>query len=51
MTFGDTYLSVSASFGETEVRPGDTSFETVYNRADKSLYCAKNKGRNRVRIG
>lgn len=51
MAFGDTQISVSASFGVTEVRPNDTDFETVYNRADKALYCAKNEGRNRVRIG
>eukprot|EP00913_Durusdinium_trenchii_P028279 g26507.t1 len=37
---------ITASFGVTEVEPGDTP-ETVLKRADKALYSAKHTGRNR----
>ena len=39
--------TVSASFGVTEVQPGDTS-ETMLRRADRALLLAKENGRNRV---
>jgi len=39
--------SVTASFGVTEVQPGDTA-ETMLRRADRALLTAKGKGRNRV---
>jgi diguanylate cyclase (GGDEF)-like protein len=38
---------VSASFGVTAVRPGDTLAEII-QRADEALYRAKTEGRNRV---
>lgn len=38
---------ITASFGVTEVEPGDTS-EAVLKRADKALYAAKNTGRNKT---
>jgi diguanylate cyclase (GGDEF)-like protein/PAS domain S-box-containing protein len=39
--------SVTASFGVTELQPGDTA-ETMLRRADRGLLRAKNAGRNRV---
>ncbi len=38
---------VTASFGVTEVQPGDTP-ETMLRRADRALLTAKENGRNRV---
>jgi len=38
---------VTASFGVTEIQPGDTP-ETMLRRADRALLMAKGKGRNRV---
>jgi diguanylate cyclase (GGDEF)-like protein/PAS domain S-box-containing protein len=38
---------VTASFGVTEIQPGDTS-ETLLRRADRALMNAKESGRNRV---
>jgi diguanylate cyclase (GGDEF)-like protein len=37
----------TASFGVTQVQPGDTA-ETTLRRADRALYLAKDQGRNRV---
>lgn len=39
--------SISASFGVTEIQPGDTP-ETMLRRADRALLMAKSKGRNTV---
>ncbi|MDD4266594.1 MAG: diguanylate cyclase [Pirellulaceae bacterium] len=39
--------SVTASFGVTEIQPGDTA-ETMLRRADRGLLIAKEKGRNTV---
>ena len=39
--------TISASFGVTEVQPGDTP-ETMLRRADRALLMAKAKGRNTV---
>jgi diguanylate cyclase (GGDEF)-like protein/PAS domain S-box-containing protein len=38
---------VTASFGVTEIQPGDTA-ETMLRRADRALLMAKNRGRNAV---
>ena len=38
---------VTASFGVTEIQPGDTP-ETMFRRADRALLMAKESGRNRV---
>jgi diguanylate cyclase (GGDEF)-like protein len=38
---------VTASFGVTEIQPGDTP-ETMLRRADRALFDAKESGRNRV---
>ncbi len=39
--------AVTASFGVTEIQPGDTA-ETMLRRADRALLTAKEKGRNMV---
>jgi diguanylate cyclase (GGDEF)-like protein/PAS domain S-box-containing protein len=39
--------SITASFGVTELQPGDTP-ETMLRRADRALLSAKDQGRNRV---
>lgn len=39
--------SITASFGVTEIQPGDTS-ETMLRRADRGLLISKEKGRNTV---
>jgi diguanylate cyclase (GGDEF)-like protein len=39
--------SVTASFGVTEIQPGDTA-ETMLRRSDRALLMAKAKGRNQV---
>ncbi len=39
--------TVTASFGVTEIQPGDTP-ESMIRRADRALYEAKQTGRNRV---
>jgi len=39
--------AVTASFGVTEVQPGDTP-ETILRRADRALLMAKSRGRNMV---
>jgi diguanylate cyclase (GGDEF)-like protein len=39
--------SITASFGVTEIQPGDTP-ETMLRRADRALLMAKNNGRNNV---
>jgi len=41
--------TVTCSFGVAEYQPGDTT-ETLVERADKALYCAKVNGRNRVEM-
>ncbi|MCL6414290.1 GGDEF domain-containing protein [Aestuariirhabdus sp. Z084] len=42
-------LTITASFGVTEFRGGDTVAE-VFERADTALYKAKEQGRNRVSV-
>ena len=53
LTIGDTTLRVTASFGIAglESMPGDAlTPATLIDRADRALYCAKNRGRNRVEL-
>ena len=42
-------MSVTMSAGVTCVRANDTT-DTVLSRADRALYCAKERGRNRVHV-
>ncbi|MBF0223817.1 MAG: diguanylate cyclase [Desulfobacterales bacterium] len=46
--FKDEKIQVTISIGVTQAREEDTSPETIFIRADKALYQAKNEGRNRV---
>ncbi len=41
-------VSITISVGITEVRETDSSTDSVVKRADKFMYCAKEKGRNSV---
>ena len=53
LTIGDNTLRVTASFGIAglESMPGDAlTPATLIDRADRALYCAKNRGRNRVEL-
>lgn len=43
----DVSLNVTASFGVTEAHPGDPP-EVVLTRADKAVYAAKHRGRDRA---
>jgi diguanylate cyclase (GGDEF)-like protein len=45
----DESLKITASFGVAPLKTGViSSFNSVYHEADKALYRAKEKGRNRV---
>ncbi|MEW6429422.1 MAG: GGDEF domain-containing protein [Thermodesulfobacteriota bacterium] len=44
----ETYDKITASFGVSQVREGDT-VASMLERADKSLYLAKDSGRNNVK--
>lgn len=44
---GSEIIRLTASYGVTEFRPGDT-VNDLYRRADTALYHAKNSGRDRV---
>ncbi|MHB9074340.1 MAG: diguanylate cyclase domain-containing protein [Desulfobaccales bacterium] len=46
VTFAFSSSRVTASFGITQYRSGDT-FETLINRVDEALYAAKGAGKNR----
>lgn len=41
-------IHFTVSIGLAQPRPTDQSFDAVLKRADRALYAAKNKGRNRV---
>ncbi|MBF0526620.1 MAG: GGDEF domain-containing protein [Deltaproteobacteria bacterium] len=43
----EKFIDISLSMGVAEARPDDTA-QSVFDRADKALYLAKERGRNRV---
>ncbi|MBF0377952.1 MAG: diguanylate cyclase [Desulfamplus sp.] len=43
-------IKMTVSIGVSQVRNGDKSHETVFERADAALYRAKSEGRNRVAV-
>jgi PleD family two-component response regulator len=45
---GPEAILMTASFGVTELRPGDTTLANLFARADRALYRAKIEGRDRV---
>ena len=45
---GPEGISLTASFGVTGLRPGDTSLASMFARADRALYRSKVEGRDRV---
>lgn len=47
----DGIISVTASFGVTQIFSGDATLETALARSDRALYKAKRAGRNVVRQG
>ena len=48
---GEARIAFTASIGVTDVRAEDAGIEDMLNRADKGLYCAKERGRNQVAMG
>lgn len=49
MEYGGTEFKVTASIGVSSMRPGALESEdSILHKADKALYAAKNRGRNRV---
>jgi diguanylate cyclase (GGDEF)-like protein len=45
---GPDAIRMTASFGMTDLRPGDTTLANLFARADRALYRAKIDGRDRV---
>jgi len=41
-------ISITASFGVSEIRSTDVDLDEAINRADAAMYTAKRLGRNRV---
>lgn len=43
-------LSITISLGVSDKEPQDASIESILQRADEALYCAKGQGRNQVHV-
>ena len=50
VTYEGCTIYCTASIGITEIKESDSDIKTILERADKALYQAKEKGRNRVEI-
>ena len=48
--WNDQAVTITASFGITDVVPGEIDAQAIIGRADAGLYEAKQSGRNCVRI-
>lgn len=48
VTWHDTAVSFTASFGVAAAAPGETDADAIIGRADAALYRAKQAGRNRI---
>lgn len=46
--YNTTSIDITISIGVSELNTENTSIEDLYKQADKQLYRAKHKGRNRV---
>lgn len=46
--FDGKVMPITVSLGVTAKAPTDSSWEMIFERADKALYASKNSGRNRV---
>lgn len=51
ITYREQEISISASFGVAELSPLSDDWERLLRRADRALYLAKDRGRNRVETG
>ncbi|HVG27425.1 MAG TPA: GGDEF domain-containing protein [Acidobacteriaceae bacterium] len=47
---GDELVRFTVSIGISSMRPGETSIDAMFRRADQALYQAKRDGRNRVTL-
>jgi diguanylate cyclase (GGDEF)-like protein len=50
VTWSDSTVAVTASFGVTEIAPGEVDPLTIVARTDGALYRSKQDGRNRVTV-
>ena len=49
-TFQDQQISITVSAGVSTHMPQDTSWQDIFQRADKALYASKKNGRNRITV-
>lgn len=48
LNYNDQELNIRISFGVTEMKDTDASFDDLFKRVDKYLYKSKDSGRNRI---
>tara|TARA_R100001377_G_C3174207_1_gene104200 strand:+ start:420 stop:608 length:189 start_codon:yes stop_codon:yes gene_type:complete len=49
-SYNNASIDITISIGISELTTENTCIEDLYKQADKQLYSAKNKGRNRVSV-